>query len=1188
MNSTLKSSDQIHTSKQIQVLTSSSHQHNQLHPKYPQPRTHLVCYMRTLRLPSKGTQVLLKHLGLELHSNLRQLRLRRTTLRWWAIIDAVLHISRGRLNQAFRQFYSDGGNCWAPSFQSLNFSCTFIRVHIVCGRIGLIIVFLVDPSNSVNNSTIIFKPTLSIDPEDPDTESAPYFIKPSGFRPNSLFVGRQSELSEIHKMLFDRKRRAEGTSAVLIQSMPGGGKTHLARQYVYEHKDDYPGGIFWLRAKSQSELAAGFWDIARKAALRPSMANEDSKSLEDPQQFIKLVKKWLNHRHDWLMVLDGIHFDDPEGLRRFIPDSKDTGLIYTSTEKSASGNHHFMNPQIVKLPLLSAREAQQLLLLELDRREPFSKEDLKHSMELVQAMGLLPVVIHAVAQRLKATDEPLSKFARSYASEPKLRGLGAYVAVVDQLKVLGAYEALNLVYILCFFSQHIPVEMISLGLKALDVPVKASEPVTGRSLNNTFKILNMFALVDRNEHDAPLESSQSSKTSRDMLADNVDVIRLHSVVQAFFADTLLADGTLPMWLDRAIRVFCCSYDTANERITRKTHAGLVEDYRLYEIHGIKLREHVTRAIKHEKNGGTLRTLQATHEVLEERLRAIQNEIERRTPESSHVICGGRPDAFQTSIFDRTSSSSDTGPETPGLYDDLRSKSHSKSRSGVSTWGLDVEQAQTDSPTSITYNTGYDIYETDRIQRLEALSKSYFPALAAPEDPGYDSDREGSAAMTVQPSQRTLQDSPLSPGGNWETVKPRRSKNRPARLRPDLHRTIKTMEKQRYRDSAGAYRAISAIDPRVSHETAQGYLQRTSSRAQSRGRMSGQSVAEVALTHITKNSPPPARGGGMIRDRSSSVRGVERPRMVTGTASYAAAVSGLKRDSVPGFREPIRPATEPQHSSTDSTSTLDNRPQSSAMESLQRFPITVVTQPPSTPHTPAFTPMPPYPPSPSLSYRQPYPTSDTALYQNLGRYSQENLNLGPDPYPSNVYPRMTGPVPFESHPTTLASSASSPRKRDLPHDYPAWHSQTYSESMPSSMHMQQQNPPLLSLSSPNIQHEHSAPYYPGHPEFSGPSNHDGGYTSQPMSRDHSGQSEHSNHSASAADRNRRRPSLAETEPLPQLPIFSPRIPPTSYQVYERMRESERDVNRDRDRGVVRKSPRLDFARVDDWAFLPHEK
>ena len=195
-------------------------------------------------------------------------------------------------------------------------------------------------------------------------------------------------------------------------------------------------------------------------------------------------------------------------------------------------------------------------------------------------------------------------------------------------------------------------------MKVLDVPVRASEAVTGRTLNNTFRILNMFALIDRNDHHASMQSSQSSKSSKDMLADNVDVLKLHSVVQAFFVDTLLSDGRLPMWLERAVRVFCCSYDMANERITRKTNAGLVEDYRLYEIHGIRLQAHLS---KHHTKAPAL---DGAEMMLASRLSAIKSEIARRTPESSSFIANERPDAFQTSIFDRTSSSSDTGPETP--------------------------------------------------------------------------------------------------------------------------------------------------------------------------------------------------------------------------------------------------------------------------------------------------------------------------------------------------------------------------------------------------------------------------------------------------------------------------------------------------------------------------------------------
>ena len=657
-----------------------------------------------------------------------------------------------------------------------------------------------------------------------------------------------------------------------------------------------------------------------------------------------------------------------------------------------------------------------------------------------------------------------------------------------------------------------------------------------------------------------MQSSQSSKGSKEMLADNVDVLKLHSVVQGFFVDTLLAEGTLLMWLDRAVRVFCCSYDMANERITRKTNAGLVEDYRLYEIHGIRLQTHLQ---KHHKKAPALEEASA---MLGSRLVLIKIEIERRTPESSQFIAHERSDAFQTSIFDRTSSSSDTGPETP--FDD-------KLHSAASTWGLGYDKVTLESPISIIHR------DTD-FNRPLVLPRNQFPPLPVPDDPGYYSDRE-SIAMTVQPSQRTIIQPlrpPQSPGGAWETVKPRRTRAKPGYLDLRNHRTTRVLEKQRYRDSAGAFRAISkhAIDPRVSQDTAHGFLD---THKHSRGRSSGHSSAEVALAQITKNSPPPLRGGGFIRDRSSSVRGVERRRLTANTSSYAAAAAGTTIHSIPGYREPERPITGPQESSNDSKSSLSVRPPSSAMAALQKIPIEV-TRPPPTPPSP-FTPRPPYPSSPGLSYQQEYPGSDTAIYDIPRRYSQENLTLGPDPYPSNIYPRKTGNIPYET-----VSLSSSPRKRDLPHDYPAWHSQTYSDILPT--HPTQSAQQNLSLSSPNIRSSEGL-YYPDHPEYSGPSGH-GGYTSQPMSRDPSGQSAYSNltvHSENADDRSRRRPSLAETEPIPQLPGFSPRIPPTSYQVYERMRD-ERDLNsdRDRDRGLFRKSPRLEFARVsarlDEWTDL----
>jgi len=602
-----------------------------------------------------------------------------------------------------------------------------------------------------------------------------------------------------------------------------------------------------------------------------------------------------------------------------------------------------------------------------------------------------------------------------------------------------------------------------------------------------------------------------------------------------------------MWLDRAIKVFCRSFDAASERIFRKTNSGRVEDYRLYEIHGIRLREHLENHRKEysKRRRDEIWDWEATHLRLQNHITVIRAEIERRTPESSHVIARGRSDTFQTSIFDRTSSSSDTSGETPA---------QEKHLSQVFTWGLGDNRGQLESPSSI--------HEHDDYRQPEVQVERF--ALLPHEDTGYDSDKEGSVAMTRQPSDRTVRQppSPSSPGTSWETVK---SRQRSDRL--DIHRTIKSMESKRYHDSAGAFRAISATDPRVGiiKEHAIGFVSKDSSRPHSRGAISGQSSAEVALTHITKSSPPPPRGPGMIRDRrTSSQTTAERPNLITRSPTYATAVSGPTKDNVPQYREASRPQT--QSSSSDGIS--DHQSPLSAMESLQRFPH---KKPPPSPTDVQFTPMPPYPNE----------TSAATIPRLPRRYSQGNLQLGPDPFPSKSYPRMTTPLPYE----TSRPSSSPHNPPNLPRDYPIFGSMGfYPESLPASFYVpNQQPPPNLSLSSPNILYSSDETYYPGYPELSYLSPNTG-YTSQPMSRDHSGESSHSTQSVPPTSSRRRRPSLTETEPIPQLP-FSPQIPPTSYQIYKRMRELQlRERQQNDNNGKIKKSRFLraaEIERLDEW-------
>lgn len=315
--------------------------------------------------------------------------------------------------------------------------------------------------------------SLTLDPESTQSDiidltasqfkEQPLFIHPEPFRPNSYFVGRREELATLHKMLLDPRKRADGTSAVLIQCLPGGGKTHLARQYVFQHKDDYPGGVFWVRAKSLQELEYNYWRIAKNEALKDLVSQEDAEDLQNPRNIAAIVRTWLNNRDNWLLILDGVHFDIP-GLREYIPDALNTSLIFTSTERAVTGDHHFDNPQLMELPLMSPEDAQALLLQEMDKKPPWTQDDRARALELVQLMEYLPLMIHVAARHLKATKDPLSRYLRHYKSRPQAGKLPAYRAVRDELQKRGATAALNLISILVFFDQQIPVEMVALGM----------------------------------------------------------------------------------------------------------------------------------------------------------------------------------------------------------------------------------------------------------------------------------------------------------------------------------------------------------------------------------------------------------------------------------------------------------------------------------------------------------------------------------------------------------------------------------------------------------------------------------------------------------------------------------------------------------------------------------------------------
>ena len=457
------------------------------------------------------------------------------------------------------------------------------------------------------------------------------------------------------------------------------------------------------------------------------------------------------------------------------------------------------------------------------------------------------------------------------------------------------HEAQSLINILSFFGHEVPVAMLQLGRKALNdynVEIRSTdrEGSLRRDLDTTFSTLIKYGLIERElqtyvvdetgslrtqpsfppEKHSPeltqngeMESTQahprssieSSSTKSTTTTYSIDILRIHTVVQDFCRDELKMKDREKFWwwLVAAVGLFCLSYQHADEKIKMKSGQGeqtsylpaqsglrqacpgLVRDYREYETHAARLYSHLPK----DKNSASTGIQRRRHE-LRRTIRAIKKEIENRSPKHSLEAVGHR---VQISIFDRTSSTSSDGPDTPISYP-----------SRASTWTLESE-AVSHSPLPLDgtdVGTPFGTVESDD---------------SWPEDKGYESELEYSRASSVTERQTSAHEAFVrlheSDAPNGLSTSQKSSilhailKGRPVKSKP--HKDL------------GDWRPLPTT-PALTHINAAGTSSKPSSRTsssdeRSNGPVSAGSQAEAALAAVHRLSPLASRGEGRIRSSS---------------------------------------------------------------------------------------------------------------------------------------------------------------------------------------------------------------------------------------------------------------------------------------------------------------------------------
>ncbi|KAJ6094149.1 hypothetical protein N7467_002994, partial [Penicillium canescens] len=545
------------------------------------------------------------------------------------------------------------------------------------------------------------------------------FVTPPGFHPNATFFGMQKELEVLHNRLFKAKSRADRLAAVLISGIPGSGKTHLARQYVWTQRESYPGGVFWIDASSRESRCKCFWEIAQAARLIDHKNAEDA---GDPEHYVSTVRTWLQMHQEWLLIFDGISFahdDDINEFRHFLPWNKRSSIIYTSIDRTLQKKQRLFEPYRLLIPPLAAEDACKILYKDLGIKKP-TKEQALRARELVEHYECLPLAIHAIGHRLRATNKPIDYYhAKRQVMDVKLAE--PFLAIMNDMYRLEQRQALNLLNLLSFLGRSVPVGLLSFGQHAMLIEnaaiVACAQVGEEPDLETTLGTLVHYGLIERKSDADPfdVQSSTSENSEEGFFAiyrgnPCVDTVNNHRVVQQFCRDELrIKDeeykdaarkeepGFYQSWLIVAIRFICKSYEAAHENMAHDQDCGLIGDYREYETHASRLVE-----LFPKKHGAHPPVLHEARENLRLLMKSISSNIERMSWRPSTESSRN-----QRSVFDSEGLSS-SWPRLTEEESQSEANSASFNSPVQSALGEDTDIAAASSPQG-----DYSIYDNEK-------------------------------------------------------------------------------------------------------------------------------------------------------------------------------------------------------------------------------------------------------------------------------------------------------------------------------------------------------------------------------------------------------------------------------------------------------------------------------------------
>ncbi len=251
--------------------------------------------------------------------------------------------------------------------------------------------------NIAQAGIVLIQQTLPPQHEIPSIWNIPY-------RRNPFFTGRESMLEALYQRLPTAKATAL-TQPQAISGLGGIGKTQIAVEYAYRHRDEYH-DVMWVNAATRETIIRSFLELAEMVQLPEQQEQDQSK-------VVAAMQRWFTEHDHWLLIFDNA--DDLTLAEEYLPASTKGHLLLTTRQQSLSTLAESIDIDTMdhdEGTLLILRRAK---LLATDVLLAHAKpEDRTQAERVYTLMDGLPLALDQAAAFIEETRCSLTAFLQAY------------------------------------------------------------------------------------------------------------------------------------------------------------------------------------------------------------------------------------------------------------------------------------------------------------------------------------------------------------------------------------------------------------------------------------------------------------------------------------------------------------------------------------------------------------------------------------------------------------------------------------------------------------------------------------------------------------------------------------------------------------------------------------------------------